>query len=104
MACKGHVLALSEMRLDTPGGKAHFLEVVSRRHKRVNRSTFAAETNGSADALEPAKVVAMQFTEVVRGVCTAGQLASLAEVELGCCRWRPSWTRCRSSRTSRQLT
>ena len=78
MACKGHLLALSEMRLDTPGGKAHFLEAVSRRHKRVNRSTFAAETNGLADALDTGKVLAMQFTEIVKGVCTAGQLASLS--------------------------
>ena len=75
MACKGHVLALAEQRPDTPGGGAHWLEAVSRRHKRVNRSTFAAEINGLADALEPGKVLAMQYTEVVRRACTANQFA-----------------------------
>lgn len=36
------------------------MDVVSRRHKRVNRSTFAAEISGSADAFGPGKVLAMQ--------------------------------------------
>ena len=78
MACKEHLLALAEKRLDTPGGGAHFLEAVSRRHKRVNRSTFVAETNGLADALEPGKVLVMQFTEIVKGVCRASDLANMA--------------------------
>ena len=68
-------MALAEQRPDTPGGGAHWLGAVSRGHKRVNRSTFAAEINGLADALEPGKVLAMQYTEIVRGACTAHQLA-----------------------------
>ena len=75
MRAKGHILALAEQTPDAPGGGAHRMEVVSRRHKRVNRSTFAAEINGLADALEPGEVLAMQYTEIVRGACTAHQLA-----------------------------
>ena len=78
MACKGHILALAEQGPVTLGGGAHWLEAVSRRHKRVNRSTFAAEVNGLADAVEPGKELAIQYTEIVRGTCTANQLALYA--------------------------
>ncbi len=77
LACKGHWLALAEMRMGTPGGGAHFLEAVSTRQKRVQRFTFAAEINGLADALEPGKGLAMQVTEIVKGVCHASQLAAM---------------------------
>ena len=64
--------------MDTPGGGAHFLEAVPRRHKRVNCLTLAAETNGLADALEPGKVLAMQYTEIIKVVCHASELAPMA--------------------------
>ena len=40
--------------------------------------TLAAATNGLADALELGKVLAMQFTEIVKGVSYASQLADMA--------------------------
>ena len=78
LACKGHVIALAEQSTDdTPGGNFHVLEAVSRRQRRVNRSTFAAEVNGLADAMEPAKVIAMQFAEATAGCVTAQCLARM---------------------------
>ena len=53
----------------------HFLELVSRRHKRVNRSTCAAEINGLADSVEPAKVLALQYEDILSGVSTAALVA-----------------------------
>eukprot|EP00959_Pyramimonas_sp_CCMP1952_P398128 8341663-Pyramimonas_sp.AAC.1 len=55
MARRGHALFLAEKQGDNPGGRAHWLEAVSKRHRRVTRSTFAAEINGLADAIEPGK-------------------------------------------------
>ncbi|CAK0801215.1 unnamed protein product, partial [Prorocentrum cordatum] len=76
MARRGHILALAEKQGDNPGGRAHWLEAVSKRHRRVTRSTFAAEINGLADAIEPGKVIAMQCSEVINGTATARQMAS----------------------------
>ncbi len=56
----------------------HCLEAVSRRQRRVNCSTFAAEINGLADALEPAKLVAMQYMEILCGTTTAHDLNQLS--------------------------
>ena len=71
LAVKGHLLGLGESCSETPGGKYHWLEGACKRHRRVNRSTFGCEANGLLDALEPAKVVAMQFAEICDGACTA---------------------------------
>ena len=54
----------------------HWLDGVSKRQRRVTRSTFAAEINGLADSLEPGKVIAMQFAEILEGVRTAEQMAA----------------------------
>ena len=78
LACRGHIVALAELCELQPGGKFHPLDVISRRHKRVNRSTFSAEVNGLADGLEPAKVIALQYDELIRGVATAATMAQVA--------------------------
>ena len=45
----------------------------------MNRSTYAAELNGLADGLEPAKVIALMLVEIINGACTAGSLKAALE-------------------------
>ena len=79
LACKGHLLALMQAFIETPAGRAHWLQGSCKRHKRVNRSTYAAELNGLSDGLEPAKLMALMLTEIINGVCSAGALKTTLE-------------------------
>jgi hypothetical protein len=42
LACRGHLILLTHQDQAQPGGKCHILDAISRRQRRVNRSTFGA--------------------------------------------------------------
>jgi hypothetical protein len=79
LACRGHLVMLMSMTNHkngdpiSPDGQCHIFDGISRRQRRVSRSTYAAEINGAADTLEPAKLVAMIYTEILCGVQTGLQ-------------------------------
>jgi len=57
LAMRGAILGICEEREGTVGGTLHILEFYARKQRRVCRSTFAAELNGIADAVEVARLV-----------------------------------------------
>ena len=57
LAIRGAILGICELREGNVGGKLHVLEYYSRKQRRVCRSTFAAELNAIADALEIARLI-----------------------------------------------
>ena len=68
LATRGHLVMVGTMlkhkdgNPEEPSLLGHIMDGISRRHKRVARSTYAAELHGAADAVEPAKLLAMIYT------------------------------------------
>ena len=58
----------------TPGGKSLVLDYGYKKHKRVNRSTFAAELNAAVDTLDIATIVQFTLEEVFDHLVTDAQV------------------------------
>ena len=72
-------LFLGENHADHPGGLSNAIEHYSRRQRQVVRSTFGAETNGAADAVEIARMISYTLAEIITSDCTAAVLTRLDE-------------------------
>ena len=57
LAMRGAILGICEERPGEVGGTTHVLEFYARKQRRVCRSTFAAELNGIADAVEVSRLI-----------------------------------------------
>ena len=79
LAMRGALICLAEHHVDNPGGKANTVEFYSRRQRRVVRSTFGAETNGAADAVEIGRMIAYTLAEILTPDCTAAVLTRMDE-------------------------
>jgi hypothetical protein len=79
LACRGHLILLTHQDTTQPGGACHVLDAISRRQRRVNRSTFGAELNGLDDALESAKLAAMMYAEAHHGKKTTKEMKTMLE-------------------------
>ena len=79
LAMRGALISIAENHPDNPGGRANTVEFYARRQRRVVRSTFGAETNGAADAVEIGRMIAYTLAEVLVPDCTAATLTRLDE-------------------------
>jgi hypothetical protein len=64
LALRGFVILLTAICPDHPGGDSIILDYGTKKHKRVNRSTFAAELNAAVDTLDVAIMVQYVLEEV----------------------------------------
>jgi hypothetical protein len=65
LALRGFVVLLTVISESHPGGKCLILDYGTKKHKRVNRSTFAAELNAAVDTLDVAKIVQLTLEEIL---------------------------------------
>jgi hypothetical protein len=79
LAVRGAIIAIGENHPDHPGGFSNAIEYYSRRQRRVVRSTFGAETNGAADAVEIGRMISYTMAEIIKPDCTAAVLTRLDE-------------------------
>lgn len=79
LAMRGALIAIAEDHPGDPGGKANTVEYYSRRQRRIVRSTFGAETNGAADAVEIGRMIAYTLAEILVPDCTAATLTRMDE-------------------------
>ena len=79
LAMRGAIISIGENHRDHPGGLSNVIEYYSRRQRRVVRSTFGAETNGAADAVEIGRMIAYTMAEITTPNCTAAILTRLDE-------------------------
>jgi hypothetical protein len=80
LAMRGAIIAIAEASSNqTPGGKLHVIDFYSRKQRRVTRSTFAAELQALADAVEMARLFAMALAECVVPQITSRQIIELEE-------------------------
>ena len=63
LALRGFIIMLVAEAPGTPGGACTILDYGTKKHKRVNRSTFAAELNAAVDTVDIATVV--QFLSLI---------------------------------------
>ena len=64
MALRGFVILLTVSTDQHPGGECIILDYGTKKHKRVNRSTFAAELNAAVDTLDIATIVQYTLEEI----------------------------------------
>jgi uncharacterized protein YwbE len=64
LALRGFVILLTFKSDTHPGGECVILDYGTKKHKRVNRSTFAAELNAAIDTVDVATVVQFTLEEV----------------------------------------
>ena len=64
LALRGYIILLTTNEVKHPGGSCIILDYGTKKHKRVNRSTFAAELNAAIDTLEQATIVLFTLEEV----------------------------------------
>ena len=79
LAMRGALIAIAENHPGNPGGKANTVEYYSRKQRRIVRSTFGAETNGAADAVEIGRMIAYTLAEILIPNCTAAVLTRMDE-------------------------
>ena len=79
LAIRGAVIAIVQSIIGSPGGLLHVLEWYSRKQRRVTRSTYSAELNALADAVDFGKLMAMTLSEVLRPFPNAPDLTPLEE-------------------------
>ena len=79
LAIRGAVIAIVQSIIGSPGGLLHVLEWYSRKQRRVTRSTYSAELNALADAVDFGKLMAMTLSEVLRPFPNARDLTALEE-------------------------
>lgn len=78
LAMRGAIVGIAEDR-QTTGGTMHVLEFYARKQRRVCRSTFAAELNSMADAVEVARLVNMTVACCYRPYVSPLQLQQLED-------------------------
>jgi len=64
LALRGFVIMLTRYHVEHPGGDCIILDYGTKKHKRVNRSTFAAELNTGVDAVDTATIIQFTLEEV----------------------------------------
>ena len=64
LALRGFVIILTIYNDKEPGGKCLILDYETKKHKGVNRSTFAAELNAAVDTVDVATIVQFTLEEV----------------------------------------
>ena len=64
LALRGFVILLTASTDAHPGGECVILDYGTKKHKRVNRSTFAAELNAAVDTLDIALIVQYTLEEI----------------------------------------
>ena len=74
LALRGFIVILVIYDETTPGGKSLVLDYGTKKHKRVNRSTFAAELNAAVDTLDIATLVQFTLEEVFDHLVTDAQV------------------------------
>ena len=76
---RGCIIGICEDRVDNRGGTLHVLEYFARKQRRVCRSTFAAELNAIADALETTRLVNLTIACCHKPVTDAIRLQKLED-------------------------
>ena len=66
LALRGFVILLTASEKEHPGGDCLILDYGTKKHKRVNRSTFAAELNAAVDTVDIATIVQFTLEEIFR--------------------------------------
>ena len=64
LALRGFVIMLVVRNYQNPGGECIVLDYGTKKHKRVNRSTFAAELNAAVDTVDIATIVQYTLEEI----------------------------------------
>ena len=64
LALRGFVVLLVMYNAQNPGGECLVLDYGTKKHKRVNRSTFAAELNAAVDTIDIATIVQYTLEEI----------------------------------------
>ena len=70
LALRGFVVMLTVYDKEHPGGICVILDYGTKKHKRVNRSTFAAELNAAVDTVDVATVVQFTLQEIIDPDCS----------------------------------
>jgi len=90
---RGAIIALCECHDGTPGGSLHFVEYFARKQRRVTRSTFSAELNGAADAVEVGRLITLTYCSIMmprissaalRAAEASGKLALEMDLVIDC--------------------
>ena len=79
LAMRGSIIGICEDREGNRGGTLHVLEYFARKQRRVCRSTFAAELNGIADALEISRLINMTIACCYRPQLNPRELQALED-------------------------
>ena len=79
LAMRGAILGIGEEEHKDNGSIVHVLEFYARKQKRVCRSTFAAELNGIADAVEIARLINFTIACCYRPFTTPLELQQLED-------------------------
>lgn len=82
LAMRGAILGICEDRPNEVGGTVHVLEYYARKQKRVCRSTFAAELNAIADAVEVARLINFTIACCYKPFVSALELQKLEDNNL----------------------
>jgi hypothetical protein len=78
LAMRGALICIAEQKYaDNPGGNLHIIEYYARKQRRVTRSTYAAELQALADAVEVGRLVNLAYTEIMIANVTATRLMQL---------------------------
>ena len=70
LALRGYVILLTVKTSEHPGGECVILDYGTKKHKRVNRSTFAAELNAAVDTIDIATIVQFTLEEIFNPQCS----------------------------------
>ena len=79
LAMRGAILGIGEERPSENSYNVHILEYYARKQKRVCRSTFAAELNGIADAVEAARLINFTVACCYKPYTTPAELQRLED-------------------------
>ena len=79
LAMRGAIIGVCEAQESNRGGRVHVLEFFARKQRRVCRSTFAAELNGIADALEIARLINMTIASCYKPQANPQSLQKLED-------------------------
>ena len=71
LALRGYVILLTVSEKNHPGGNCLILDYGTKKHKRVNRSTFAAELNAAVDTIDIATIVQFTLEEIFNPLCSS---------------------------------
>ena len=74
LALRGFVIMLTVCHGDHPGGDCIILDYGTKKHKRVNRSTYAAELNAVVDTVDVATIVQFVLEEIFNPGNTAPEV------------------------------